>query len=316
MDLASKIVLPILQLIVIVGLAPLVKGFINKIEARLQNRRGASIFQPYYNLIKLLRKDVVVSETASWIFRATPYITFISILIIALLVPVLSSAVPANFTGDIILIIYLFALGRFFLALSSLDTGSAFGGMGGMREMMVSTMAEPALMLSVFTVSLATGSTNLGNITSTMVDQSTILLNPSLFLAFAALAIVIIAEAGRIPVDNPFTHLELTMIHEGMILEFSGRYLALIEWASSMKILILLTILVNTFLPWGIAGEMTFPAMLISFALYVVKIGFFAFLIVILEMSFAKLRIFRVPNLLGTALILSILAIISLYVVG
>ena len=316
MDLASKIVLPILQLIVIVGLAPLVKGFINKIEARFQNRRGPSIFQPYYNLIKLLRKDVVVSETASWIFRATPYITFISILIIALLVPVLSSAVPANFTGDVILIIYLFALGRFFLALSSLDTGSAFGGMGGMREMMVSTMAEPALMLSVFTVSLATGSTNLGNITSTMVDQSTILLNPSLFLAFAALAIVIIAEAGRIPVDNPFTHLELTMIHEGMILEFSGRYLALIEWASSMKILILLTILVNTFLPWGIAGEMTFPAMLISFALYVVKIGFFAFLIVILEMSFAKLRIFRVPNLLGTALILSILAIISLYVVG
>ena len=316
MDLTSKIVLPLLQLIVIVGLAPLVKGFINKIEARLQNRRGPSIFQPYYNLIKLLRKDAVVSETASWIFRATPYVTFISILIIALLVPVLSSAVPANFTGDVILIIYLFALGRFFLALSSLDTGSAFGGMGGMREMMVSTMAEPALMLSVFTVSLATGSTNLGNITSTMVDQSTILLNPSLFLAFAALAIVIIAEAGRIPVDNPFTHLELTMIHEGMILEFSGRYLALIEWASSMKILILLTILVNTFLPWGIAGEMTFPAMLISFALYVVKIGFFAFLIVILEMSFAKLRIFRVPNLLGTALILSILAIISLYVVG
>ena len=251
MDLASKIVLPILQLIVIVGLAPLVKGFINKIEARFQNRRGPSIFQPYYNLIKLLRKDAVVSETASWIFRATPYVTFISILIIALLVPVLSSTVPANFTGDVILIIYLFALGRFFLALSSLDTGSAFGGMGGMREMMVSTMAEPALMLSVFTVSLATGSTNLGNITSTMVDQSTILLNPSLFLAFAALAIVIIAEAGRIPVDNPFTHLELTMIHEGMILEFSGRYLALIEWASSMKLLLLLTILVNTFLPWG-----------------------------------------------------------------
>lgn len=316
MDLSSKIALPILQLIVIVGLAPLVKGFINKIEARFQNRRGPSIFQPYYNLIKLLRKDAVVSETASWIFRATPYVTFISILIIALLVPVLSSTVPANFTGDVILIIYLFALGRFFLALSSLDTGSAFGGMGGMREMMVSTMSEPALMLSVFTVSLATGSTNLGNITSTMVDQSTILLNPSLFLAFAALAIVIIAEAGRIPVDNPFTHLELTMIHEGMILEFSGRYLALIEWASSMKLLLLLTILVNTFLPWGIARDMTFPAMLISFALYVVKIGFFAFLIVILEMSFAKLRIFRVPNLLGTALVLSILAIISLYVVG
>ncbi|HHT9106680.1 MAG TPA: respiratory chain complex I subunit 1 family protein [Candidatus Wujingus californicus] len=315
MSIASKIVLPILQIIVIVGLAPLVKGFINKIEARLQNRRGASIFQIYYNLVKLLRKDAVVSETASWIFRATPYVTFVSILIIALLVPVLSSTVPVNFTGDIILIIYLFALGRFFLALSSLDTASAFGGMGGMREMMVSTMAEPALMLSVFTVSLATGSTNLSNITAATVS-SDVLLNPSLFLAFVAMAIVIIAEAGRIPVDNPFTHLELTMIHEGMVLEFSGRYLALIEWASSMKILLLLTILVNTFLPWGIAPDMTFPAMLISFALYVVKIGFFAFLIVILEMSFAKLRIFRVPNLLGTALILSILAVISLYVVS
>src|SRR3989337_2065171 len=288
MDLASKIVLPLLQLIVIVGLAPLVKGFINKIEARLQNRRGASIFQPYYNLIKLLRKDAVVSETASWIFRATPYVTFISILIIALLVPVLSS----------------------------LDTGSAFGGMGGMREMMVSTMAEPALMLSVFTVSLATGSTNLGNITSIIVDQSTILLNPSLFLAFAALAIVIIAEAGRIPVDNPFTHLELTMIHEGMILEFSGRYLALIEWASSMKLLLLLTILLNTFLPWGIATDLTFPALLISFALYLVKIGFFALAIVILESSLAKVRLFRIPNLLGTSFILSLLAIISFYVVS
>src|SRR3990170_5729190 len=316
MDLASKIVLPILQLIVIVGLAPLVKGFINKIEARLQNRRGASIFQPYYNLIKLLRKDAVVSETASWIFRATPYVTFISILIIALLVPVLSSAVPANFTGDVILIIYLFALGRFFLALSSLDTGSAFGGMGGMREMMVSTMAEPALMLSVFTVSLATGSTNLGNITSIIVDQSTILLNPSLFLAFAALAIVIIAEAGRIPVDNPFTHLELTMIHEGMILEFSGRYLALIEWASSMKLLLLLTIFVNTFFPLGITTGFSFPGLIISFALYLVKIGFFALAIVILESSLAKVRLFRIPNLLGTSFILSLLAIISFYVVS
>lgn len=315
MSLASKIILPIVQLVVIVGLAPLVKGFINKIEARFQNRRGASIFQIYYNLIKLLKKDAVVSETASWIFTATPYVTFISILIVILLVPVLSSTVPANFTGDIILIIYLFAMGRFFLVLSSLDTASAFGGMGGMREMMVSTMAEPALMLSLFTVSLAAGSTNLGNITSIAVNTS-VLLNPSLFLAFAALAIVIVAEAGRIPVDNPFTHLELTMIHEGMVLEFSGRYLALIEWASGMKLLILLTILVNIFLPWGISPDLAFPAMLVSFALYVVKIGFFAFLIVILEMSFAKLRIFRVPNLLGTALILSILAVISLYVVG
>src|SRR3989339_477771 len=314
MDLASKIVLPLLQLIVIVGLAPLVKGFINKIEARLQNRRGASIFQPYYNLIKLLRKDVVVSETASWIFRATPYITFISILIIALLVPVLSSAVPANFTGDIILIIYLFALGRFFLALSSLDTGSAFGGMGGSREMAISSMAEPAMMLSIFTVSLTVGSTNLSNITGTLLNYKS--LNPSLLLAFAAFVIVIIAETGRIPVDNPFTHLELTMIHEGMILEFSGRYLDLIEWASSMKLLLLLTILGNTFLPWGITTGFSFPGLIISFALYLVKIGFFALAIVILESSLANVRLFRIPNLLGTALILSILAIISLYVVG
>ncbi|HHT9107624.1 MAG TPA: respiratory chain complex I subunit 1 family protein [Candidatus Wunengus sp. YC63] len=313
--MTAEIILPILQILVIVGFSPLVKGFINKIEARLQCRRGASIFQPYYNLVKLLRKDAVVSETSSWIFRATPYVTFISILIISLLVPVLSAQVPLNFTGDIILIIYLFALARFFLVLTSLDTGSAFGGMGGSREMMVSSMAEPAMILSFFTVALTVNSTNVSNITSTLLNNSILLLNPSLILAFAALTIVLIAETGRIPVDNPFTHLELTMIHEGMMLEFSGRYLALVEWASSMKLLLLLTILVNIFFPWGIADGLTFSGLIIAFALYVVKIGFFAFLIVIVEMSFSKLRIFRVPNLLGTAFILSVLAIISLYVV-
>ena len=312
--MVSSILLPILQIVVIVGLSPLVKGFINKMEARIQCRRGASLFQPYYNLVKLLQKDAVVSETASWIFRVTPYVTFVSILIIALLVPVLSSTVPLNFTGDIILIIYLFALGRFFLALSSLDTGSAFGGMGGSREMAISSMAEPAMMLSIFTVSLTVGSTNLSNITGTLLNYKS--LNPSLFLAFSALVIVIIAETGRIPIDNPFTHLELTMIHEGMILEFSGRYLALIEWASSMKLLLLLTILVNTFLPWGIATGFSFPGLIISFALYLVKIGFFAFAIAILESSFAKVRLFRIPNLLGTSFILSVLAIISFYVVS
>jgi formate hydrogenlyase subunit 4 len=313
--LTAEIILPILQILVVVGFSPLVKGFINKIEARLQCRRGASMFQPYYNLVKLLRKDAVVSETSSWIFRATPYISFISVLIISLLVPVLSSQVPLNFTGDIILIIYLFALARFFLVLTSLDTGSAFGGMGGSREMMVSSMAEPAMILSFFTVALTVNSTNLSNITSTLLNNSILLLNPSLILAFAALTIVLIAETGRIPVDNQFTHLELTMIHEGMMLEFSGRYLALVEWASSMKLLLLLTILVNIFFPWGIAGGLTFSGLIIAFALYVVKIGFFAFLIVIVEMSFAKIRLFRIPNLLGTAFILSILAVISLYVV-
>lgn len=159
------IILPILQIVVIAGLSPLIKGFINNIEARFQCRQGSSLFQPYYNLAKLFRKDAVISETASWIFIATPYVTFVSILIVALLVPVLSSTVPASFTGDVILVIYLFALGRFFLALSSLDTGSAFGGMGGSREMTISSMAEPAMMLSVFNVAIINGSTNLSNIT-------------------------------------------------------------------------------------------------------------------------------------------------------
>lgn len=308
------IILPILQIVVIAGLSPLIKGLINSIEARFQCRQGSSIFQSYYNLAKLFRKDAVISETASWIFIATPYVTFVSILIVALLVPVLSSTVPASFTGDVILVIYLFALGRFFLALSSLDTGSAFGGMGGSREMTISSMAEPAMMLSVFNVAIINGSTNLSNITQAMLSYK--LLSPSLFLSLAALAIVIIAEAGRIPVDNPFTHLELTMIHEGMILEFSGRYLALIEWASCMKLLILLTILVNTFLPWGIASGLTFPGLIVSFFLYIVKIGFFAFLIAIVESSFAKVRLFRIPNLLGTSFVLAVLAIITHYIVS
>lgn len=311
----TSIILPILQIIVITSFSPLVKGFINKVEARLQSRQGPSLFQPYYNLFKLLRKDAVVSDTASWIFRTTPYITFVSILIIAALVPVLSVNVPLDFTGDIILIIYLFALGRFFLALSSLDTGSAFGGMGGSREMAVSSMAEPAMMLSIFTLSLTAGSTSLSNIVNTLLNSSLLLLNPSLFLAFASLGIVIIAETGRIPVDNPFTHLELTMIHEGMILEFSGRYLALIEWAASMKLLLLLTILLNAMFPWYMARECALSELFIACVVYVIKIGFFAFLIAILESSFAKLRLFRIPNLLGTAFILAILAIISYYVV-
>lgn len=314
--MASSIIFSILQIVLIAGVSPLVKGFINKIEARLQSRRGPSLFQPYYNLFKLLRKDAVVSDTASWIFKATPYITFVSVLVIALLVPVLSPKVPLDFTGDIILIIYLFALGRFFLVLSSLDTGSAFGGMGGSREMAVSSMAEPAMMLSIFTLSLTTGYTNLSGIINTLFNSSALLLNPSLFLAFASIGIVIIAEAGRIPVDNPFTHLELTMIHEGMILEFSGRYLALIEWASSMKLLLLLTILLNAAFPWCMAVECTFSGLFISCGIYLIKIGFFAFLIAILESSFAKLRLFRIPNLLGTAFILAILSIISHYVVS
>src|SRR3989338_10545621 len=194
---------------------------------------------------------------------ATPYVTFVLIFLIALLLPVLSSQVPLNFIGDIILIIYLFALGRFFLALSSLDTGSAFGGMGVSREMAISSMAEPAMMLSIFTVSLTVGSTNLSNITGTLLNYKS--LNPSLLLAFAALVIVIIAETGRIPVDNPFTHLELTMIHEGMILEFSGRYLALIEIGSSMKLLLFFSILGNTFLPWGITTGFSLPGLIIFF---------------------------------------------------
>ena len=236
-----------LQLLFVLMLAPLVSGVIKTLKARLQMRLGPGIFQPYRDLYKLLRKGMVIPETASWIFSAAPLVVFSTATLVGLMIPMISAEAPLSLFGGVLAVVYLLGLGRFFLALGGLDTGSSFGGLGSSREMTISALAEPAMMLAIFTVALSANSTNLSEVARSAIGQSWRFLAPSQMLAFAALFVVLIAETGRIPVDNPATHLELTMIHEAMILEYSGPYLALIEWGAWIKQLILMTLLINSF---------------------------------------------------------------------
>ncbi|MHB8520262.1 MAG: respiratory chain complex I subunit 1 family protein [Limisphaerales bacterium] len=301
----------LLQAVLLLALAPLVTGIIRNWKAQLQNRRGPRIWQPYLDVLKFFRKDMVISEHASWIFSATPYVVFITALLGGLMVPMLSVETPLSLFGGVLALVYLLALGRFFLALGGLDPGSAFGGMGSSREMTISAIAEPAMMLSIFTVAIAAGSTDLSRIIQATQGPTWQLLNPAHVLAFAALFIVLLAETGRIPVDNPATHLELTMIHEAMLLEYSGRYLGLIEWGASVKQLVLMALLVNVFFPIGIANEWSFGAIGLALVFFVGKLLLLAGAVVLVETTNAKLRLFRVPDLLSAAFILATLALLS-----
>ena len=311
----QTITLVVAQIIVLLGISPFLVGLIRKVKARLQCRRGAGVFQPYADIAKLFRKQPVVSSTTSWIFTATPYILFASTLSAGLLVPTFASLTPMNFTGGVIALVYLLALGTFFLILAGLDAGSAFGGMGSSREALVASLTEPAMILSIFAVALTAGSTNLSTIVHKTALLEGVATDPAPHLmALAALCIVAIAETGRVPVDNPATHLELTMIHEAMVLEYSGRYLALIEWAAAMKLVVFLSLIANLFAPWGIATTLTPAAIGIGLVAYTLKIAGLAVLIGILESMIAKLRLFRVTELLGTAFILALLGVVFFYI--
>jgi formate hydrogenlyase subunit 4 len=302
------------QLALMLFLSPLITGFSRTLKARLQTRRGAGVFQPYRDLHKLLRKGMVIPDTASWIFSATPYVLFVTTLLAGLLIPTMSATAPLSLFGGVLAVVYLLALGRFFLALGGLDAGSPFGGLGSSREMTISAIAEPALMLAVFTVAIGAGSTNLSFVAQAALGQSWRFLAPPQMLAFAALFIVLIAETGRLPVDNPSTHLELTMIHEAMILEYSGPYLALIEWSAAMKQLVLMTLLVNVFFPFGLSAGWAPAALLPSLGLFSVKLLLLATVVVLVETTNAKLRLFRVPELLAVAFVLSAMALISTFI--
>ena len=308
-------ILVIVQTIVLLAVSPFIVGLIRKVKARLQLRRGAGVFQPYLDLAKLFRKQPVVSSTTSWIFTATPYILFASTLAAGLLVPVFVSQTPLNFAGNIIALVYLLALGTFFLILAGLDAGSVFGGMGSSREAIVASLTEPAMILSIFAIALTAESTNLSTIVHKTALLEGIVTDPSPHLmALAALFIVAIAETGRVPVDNPATHLELTMIHEAMILEYSGRYLALVEWAAGLKLLVFLTLIANVFAPWGIATSVEPATLGIGLVTYLAKVSALAVLIGVIESMFAKLRLFRVTDLLGVAFILALLGLVFFYV--
>lgn len=314
-SIVQAILLTLAQAIVLIALSPAIVGLIRKVKARLQCRHGAGIFQPYADLRKLFCKQPVVSTTTSWIFTATPYIVFASTMTAGLLVPVFASQMPLNFAGNIIAFVYLLALGTFFLILAGLDAGSPFGGMGSSRESIVASLTEPAMIMAIFAIALTAGSTNLSSIVHKTALLEGVVTDPSSHvMALAALFIVALAETGRVPVDNPATHLELTMIHEAMVLEYSGRYLALVEWASGIKLLVFLTLIANVFVPWGIATSLTPPVLAIGLAVYVAKVAGLAVLIGTIECMFAKLRLFRVTDLLGVAFILALLGLLFFYI--
>ena len=311
----SQYVALFVQPLVALALAPALVGFIRWLKARLQSRRGAPIWQPYFEIRKLFGKEAVVSHTASWLFRATPFIVFGTSVIVASLVPLVIVPAGPLVVGDLFAAVYLLLLGTFFLALAGLDTGSPFGGMGASREITVVALTEPTVALSIVALALNAGSTNFSQIVARTIAEPAAALGPGHLLAFAALFVVTLAETGRLPVDNPSTHLELTMIHEAMVLEYSGPYLALIEWAAALKLLVFLALAANLFMPWGIAFSLSPIALMIGLVSVIVKLGVLAVAIAVLETRVAKLRLFRVPELLSASFVLALLAVMSTFLV-
>jgi formate hydrogenlyase subunit 4 len=298
----------VLQTAGMLAAAPLLKVAIKKMKARLQNRQGPPWRQGYYDLAKLLGKEPVRSETASWIYVAGPRVYFAAAVAATTLVPVVVAAAPLEAAGGILLLVGTLALGRFALATAALDTGSPFGGMGASRDMTIAALAEPALMLGLFTSALAAGSLNLGVLVRDLLQHGPAF-HPSDLLAFAGLFVIVVAETGRIPVDNPATHLELTMIHEAMVLEYAGPDLALVEWASALKELLYLTLLVDLFMPAGMASDVSPGAIAFGFAAWFAKVACLAVGVTLTESTNAKLRLFRVPELVSVSLGLAFLAL-------
>ena len=302
------------QLLLVLALAPLLTGYVRKVKAHLLRRRGPPLVQPYRDLLKLIRKEVVLAENASWVFRVAPYLIFATTLIAAALVPTFATGLVFSSAADLIAIVALLGSARFALALAGLDIGTSFGGIGSSREMMIASLAEPAMLMIVFTLSLLAGSTQLSSV-STFMQGAGVGLRVSLAMSLVALIMVALAENARIPVDNPATHLELTMIHEAMILEYSGRHLAVIEAAASLKLLLYLSLIACMFLPWGVATTgQGFAAYAIGLGTYLVKLAAAGFLLAVFETVTAKMRVFRVSDFLGAALMLGLLAALLLFV--
>jgi formate hydrogenlyase subunit 4 len=299
------------QMLVALLLAPGLVGLVRWFKARLQSRCGAPPWQPYFELRKLFGKEVIMSSNASWLFRAAPYVIFGSTVAVTLIIPLLAAPLPFDPAADLLAVVYLLLLGTFFLALAGLDPGTAFGGMGASREMTIAAIAEPTIALAIFGLAVGAGSTNLGHIVIAILADPAAIIRPGHILAFGALFIVTLAETGRLPVDNPATHLELTMIHEAMVLEYSGRYLALIEWAAALRLLVFLSLLANLFAPWGVATSLTLPALAVALGAWILKLAILAGVIAMLETHVAKLRLFRVPELLAASFVMALLAVTS-----
>ena len=314
MALTWEAVLQIVQMALVVALAPGLTGLVRKIKARLVGRIGAPVVQPYRDIARLLRKEAIVANTTSWLFRATPYLVFAAIWVAASLVPTFSTDLLLHPAADMIALIALLGAARFFLALAGMDAGTSFGGLGSSREMMIASLAEPAMLMMVFTLALIAGTTSLSSIANHLLTQDTEL-RVSLGFALLATLIIAIAENARIPVDNPATHLELTMVHEAMVLEYSGRHLALIELAAALKLLLYVSLIACVFAPWGLATPgSSGSALLIGGITYIGKLALGGAVLACFETAIAKMRLFRVAEFLGGALLFALIAAILYFV--
>jgi formate hydrogenlyase subunit 4 len=314
MTVLEVAVIGLLQAAGLFAFAPLLTGVMRKVKARTQKRVGASVVQPYYDLLKLLRKDEVVSEHASWVFRWAPWVVASSTMAAALFVPVFVPFSPFSAAGDVLVVLGLLALARFFVMLAGIDTASAFGGIGVSREMMMSSLAEPGLFLTVFVVSLTLGGTNLTSLVGAAARMG-VVVAPSMLFGLIAFFIITLAETGRLPFDNPATHLELTMVHEAMVLEYSGRGLALIQWSQAIKQLLLLGLMVDLFLPLGMPSSVDagLPLLGLGAAAVVVKVILVAMSIAYLETRVAKWRLFRLPDLFSMAIASAMVGMVLFY---
>jgi formate hydrogenlyase subunit 4 len=314
MELISALLVQSMQMLLVLAAAPLLTGFVRKVKARLLRRRGPPIVQPYRDILRLLKKEVVVADNASWIFRVAPYVIFATTWVAAALVPTFATGLLFSWSADLIAIIALLASARFFLALAGMDVGTAFGGIGSSREVMIASLAEPAMLLIVFSMALVARSTQLSAVAD-LLSTTEVGLRVSLGMALLGLIIVAIAENGRIPVDNPAAHLELTMVHEAMVLEYSGRHLAMLELAASVKLLLYLSLIGCIFAPWTLAEpDGSTASHFAGFGLYLAKLALLGFLLAVFETAIAKMRVFRLPDFVGGALMLGLLGTLLLFV--
>jgi formate hydrogenlyase subunit 4 len=310
-----QLLVQLCQVLLVVAIAPAVTGLIRRVKARLQRRYGPPILQPYRDLRRLLGKEVVVADSTSWFFRAAPYAVFAATWVAAALVPTFKTGLMFSWSGDLIAIVALLGLARFIQAAAAIDTGTSFGGIGASREVMIASLAEPAMIMVVFTLSLVAGATQLSTIAHFMVTSGG--LRVSLAMALFALVIVALAENTRIPLDNPATHLELTMVHEAMVLEYSGRHLAMMELAASLRMVLYISLIACIFLPFGLVAQgATLLRDAVALLAYGAKVVIACVLLATFEMTTAKMRVFRVPNLLGIALMLGLLGTLLLFVSG
>jgi formate hydrogenlyase subunit 4 len=310
----SLVLFELLQFALLLVAAPLLTGLVRKVKARLNGRVGPGLLQPYRDLWRLLRKEVVLAPNASWLFRTSPYLIFTAVWLAAAIVPTFATGLLLSRTADLIALVALLGTARFALALAGMDVGTSFGGIGASREMMIASLAEPAMLMVTFTVALIVRSTSLPQIAEFLLTHA-VGIRISLFLGLVSLLMVAIAENARIPVDNPATHLELTMVHEAMILEYSGRHLALIEGAAMVKLLLYISLIASVFFPWGMALDPAEPgALAIGLSSYVAKLAVGGVVLAFFETSIAKMRVFRLAEFLGGAFLLGLLAAVFLYV--